>query len=270
VFAWVGGCAAEPHEGAGVTIKLTVPESSEHSKHNNLERGYKLIIDGKDYSEPKKTERTVKVPLKEGQDKVTIKYTFWPNNYTGITRTKVIPLEKGKDTYTVNLLKEDPKNKDDIVVIFVPTPDNIVEEMCKLAKVGKDDVVWDIGCGDGRMVITAVEKFGARKGRGIDIDPERIKECKERLKKTKVEDKVIFEVGDALKIKDVSEATVILLYMGDDIGARLSPVLRETLKPGARVVSHRFKLGDWQPDRTENVQGYELHIWTIKEKKKEK
>jgi precorrin-6B methylase 2 len=267
---WLSVHAAPAPQKTQITLKLTLPESGEYPGRG----GYKLVIDGKDYSEPKEFTRSVKVPVKDGQETVKVQYTFWPNNYTAITRSKVVTLAKGKTAYSLNLLKEDTKNKDHIEVIFVPTPPDIMEEMIKMAKVGKDDVVWDIGCGDGTMVIMAVEKFGAKRGVGIDIDPDRIKDSKENLKKTKVEQKIEFKVGDALKIKDVSEASVVLLYMGDDIGARLRPVLQDTLKPGSRVVSHRFTLGGWTPDRSITIKGkdgddYELHLWTIKEKKKQ-
>jgi cyclopropane fatty-acyl-phospholipid synthase-like methyltransferase len=149
-----------------------------------------------------------------------------------------------------------------------------------MAKVGKDDVVYDLGCGDGRMVTMAVKNFGAKRGVGIDLDPEMVKQCKENAKKHGVADKVEFRVGDVLKVEDLSEANVVLLYMGDDINQRLKPILQKTLKPGSRVVSHRFLMGDdWPPDRSEHAKatmgedaGYEhdIHLWTIKGTKKKK
>src|SRR5439155_26379587 len=161
-----------------------------------------------------------------------------------------------------------------------PTPQECVDAMCKMAKVGKEDVVYDLGCGDGRLVITAVKKFGAKRGVGIDLDAEGldlIGKCKEIAKKEGIADKVEFRKGDVLKVKDLSDATVVLLYMGDDINARLKPILQKTLKEGSRVVSHRFLMGeDWPPDRSEKVKstmgdfpGYEneIHLWTIKKQK---
>jgi ribosomal protein L11 methylase PrmA len=136
-----------------------------------------------------------------------------------------------------------------------------------MAKVGPKDVVYDLGCGDGRMVIIAINKFGAKRGVGVDLDPERIKESKENAEKYKVADKVEFRVGDVLKIKDLRDADVVLLYMGDDINLRLRPILKQTLKPGARIVSHRFTMGDWKPQRTitvnEEGEDYHLHLWRI-------
>jgi uncharacterized protein (TIGR03000 family) len=211
---------------------------------------------------------------------------FWePNNYTKITRTRRVNVQPG-GSYTVDLSKPDPKDpKDDIVVRYVPTPDSVVDEMAKIAKIDKDDVVFDLGCGDGRMVCRAVAKFHAKRGVGIDLDPERVEDSKKTAKKYKVEDKVAFRKGNVLEpIADLPEATVVMLYMGDDIGARLGPILRKTLKPGARVVSHRFTLGDWKPDKTihitaKNEEGedeeYDLHLWVVSapegsEKPKEK
>jgi precorrin-6B methylase 2 len=193
-----------------------------------------------------------------------------PNNYTKITRTKTVSV-KGKDAVTVDLRKEDPAKPDDIVVRYVPTPDDVVEAMCKMAKVTNQDIVYDLGCGDGRMVIMAVEKFKAKRGVGVDLDPARVMDSKENAKKHGVEDKVEFRQGDVLKIKDLPDATVILLYMGDDINKRLAPIL-QGLKPGTRVVSHRFTMGDWKPDRTETINssaGYacDIHLWVIKGKK---
>jgi precorrin-6B methylase 2 len=277
--AWLSATAATaPQKATEVTLKLTVPESREYEPHRGRPRTYLLTIDGKDYSEPKETSRTIKVPLKDGQEKITIKYSFWTNNYTNFVRTKIAPVEKGKKSYTIDMTMEDPKNRDHVEPIYVPTPQEVAEAMSKLAKVGKNDVVWDIGCGDGRTVITAVKKFGAKKGLGLDIDKDLIDVCRSNAKKEKVDDRVEFKVADALKIKDASEASVVLLYLGDDLNLRLRPLLQNTLKPGSRVVSHRFLMGDWKPDQTVKVNArnnsgfpdeYELHLWVIKDRKKE-
>ena len=139
-------------------------------------------------------------------------------------------------------------------MIYVPTPDEVVEAMCKLGKVGKDDVVYDIGCGDGRMVIQAVKKFGAKRGVGIDLSAERIKDCNANAKKAEVSDRVTFLQKDALTIKDFSEATVVLIYLSDYLNAALRPTLQKTLKPGAHIVSHRFLMGDWKPETTKVIR----------------
>lgn len=197
--------------------------------------------------------------------------TWRPNNYTVLTRTKKVEFKGGEDV-TVDLTKADAKNPDKAVIRWVPTPDDIVDEMLKLGKVGKDDIVYEPGPGDGRMLIAAVKK-GAKKGVGIEIDPKKAEEAKENVKKAKLEKEITIIEGDALKDRDYSEATVVLLYMGNEFNNLLRPILEKQLKPGSRIISHRFVLGDWMPDETKKVTGqdgdeYTLHVWTVKEKKK--
>jgi ubiquinone/menaquinone biosynthesis C-methylase UbiE len=136
-------------------------------------------------------------------------------------------------------------------------------------------VVYDIGCGDGRMVLHALKKYGAKKGVGIDLLPERIKESKENAKKADVEDRVTFLQKDALTIKDFSEASVVLLYLGNALNEALRPTLQKTLRPGSRIVSHRFLMGNWRPDRTETIRAkdnlgmdrdFKIHLWTIRKR----
>ena len=133
--------------------------------------------------------------------------------------------------------QEDSRWPDDIVVRYVPTPAEVVEAMLKLGRVTKDDVVYDLGCGDGRMVIAPVRDGHAKRGVGVDIDPERIRESKANAKAAGVEDKVEFRVGNVLEIADLSTANVVLLYMGTDINLRLKPILLKTLKPGSMMSS---------------------------------
>jgi len=230
-----------------------------------------ITIDGKAaVGEGEKRVLTAKAA--PGKDEVLVVAVWEPNNYTKITRPRKVKYKEGD--IVVDFLKPSDKEKDDIVVRFVPTPDEFVHAMCKMAKVTKDDVVYDLGCGDGRMVIMAVKDFNAKRGVGIDIRPDLVAQCKETAKKRGVADKVAFREGDVLKVDDLSEANVVLLYMGDDINERLKPILKKTLKPGSRVVSHRFLMGDdWPPDRSEHVKatmgeypGYEhdIHLWVIK------
>jgi uncharacterized protein (TIGR03000 family) len=257
----VGWSLLSPSEGAeksAVKLKVLLPEDET-----------KVTIDGK-ATEGEGKERTLKATLKAGKDYFIVEARWEPNNYTKITRKRKVPA-KDTDEVVVDLRKADPKQPDDIVVRFVPTPDDVVEAMCRVGRVGKDDIVFDLGCGDGRIVITAVAKFGAKRGVGIDLDEKLVKECKESARKQKVDKKVEFRQGDVLKIKDLSDATVVMLYMGDDINLRLRPILQKTLKPGARVVSHRFTMGDWKPTKTEKIDstaGYEclVHLWEIKKK----
>jgi SAM-dependent methyltransferase len=136
-------------------------------------------------------------------------------------------------------------------VHYVPTPEKVVEKMLELAKVGKDDVVYDLGCGDGRIVITAAKKYGAR-GVGVDIDPQRIKESNENARQAGVTDRVKFLQQDLFEM-DFSEATVVALYLLPSLNLRLRPKLLRDLKPGARIVSHAFDMGDWKPDKVVTI-----------------
>ena len=146
-------------------------------------------------------------------------------------------------------------------VIFVPTPNSVVDMMLKLAGVTKKDTVYDLGCGDGRIVITAAQKYGAR-GVGIDIDPERVNEATENVRKAAVSDRVKIVRGDLFKT-DISPATVVTLYLLTDLNLKLRPKLMKELKPGTRVVSHAFSMGDWQPERTADVDGAQVYLWRI-------
>jgi ribosomal protein L11 methylase PrmA len=127
---------------------------------------------------------------------------------------------------------------------YVPTPMVVVDEMLKMANVTKTDILYDLGCGDGRIVITAARKYGTR-GVGIDLDPERIKESNANAKQAGVKDLVEFSLQDVMK-SDISEATVVTLYLLPESNALLRPILEEQLKEGTRVVSHNYHMPDWQ------------------------
>lgn len=147
---------------------------------------------------------------------------------------------------------------------YVPTPQNVVEKMLELANVSSSDVVYDLGCGDGRIVITAAKKYGAH-GVGIDIDPDRIRQSQENARAAGVENLVAFKLQDAMKT-DVSQATVVTLYLLSSSNALLRPMLTKQLKPGARIVSHAFGMGDWEPAKTEKMSdegGFPrtLYLW---------
>ena len=133
-------------------------------------------------------------------------------------------------------------------VPYVPTDDRVVAEMLAVANVGKDDVLYDLGSGDGRIVITAAKKFGTR-GVGVDIDPERVKEANENAAKAGVTDRVRFVQQDLFQT-DFREATVVTLYLLPSVNMRLRPKLLSDLKPGTRVVSHNYDMGDWAPLKT--------------------
>jgi SAM-dependent methyltransferase len=148
---------------------------------------------------------------------------------------------------------------------YVPTPQDVVDRMLKLGQVTKDDIVYDLGCGDGRIVVTAAKQFGAR-GVGVDIDPQRIKESEANAKAAGVEHLVSFKLQDAMTV-DVSPATVVTLYLLSASNVKLRPILTKQLRPGARIVSHAFTMGDWPPEKTDEFTDStgsmrSLYLWT--------
>jgi precorrin-6B methylase 2 len=147
-------------------------------------------------------------------------------------------------------------------VIYVPTPQEVVDAMLALANVTAKDVVYDLGSGDGRIPITAAQKYGVR-AVGIDINPQRIQEANENLAKAGVGNKVKFLNQDLFET-DISEATVVTLYLLPSLNLKLMPTLKK-MKPGTRIVSHSFDMGsEWPAERTEDVNGRTIYLWTIK------
>lgn len=211
-------------------------------------------------------------PLAAG---ITYRYTIiaiWrPNTYTTITRRKNVSFRAG-ERLVVDLTVDDPDDR--ARVQYVPTPPDVADAMVELAGVSAADVVYEPGCGDARITIAAV-KGGAKKGIGIDIDPERVADSRVRVKEAGLEDKIEIRLGDALDIQDLSAATVVFLYMGDHFNLLIRPILWKKLMVGARVVSHRFTMGDWKPAKTVSVSSseggeYELHLWTMTEELRRK
>ena len=146
------------------------------------------------------------------------------------------------------------------IVPFVPSPQVVVDKMVELAGVKKGDVVYDLGSGDGRIVITAAKK-GAR-AVGFEIDPELVGESRANIKKAGVQDLAEIRNQDILTV-DLSPASVVTMYLLPDVNLKLKPNLLSQLKPGSRVVSHSFDMGDWKPDRIERVEGRTIYLWTI-------
>jgi SAM-dependent methyltransferase len=149
-------------------------------------------------------------------------------------------------------------------VHFVPTPSEVVDAMLGLAGVTSTDVIYDLGSGDGRIVITAAQRYGAH-GVGIELDPDLIKQANERARKAGVADKVRFIQADFFKA-DLSEATVVTLYLLQSINLRLRPKLLRELRAGSRIVSHRFDMGDWKPDQTLTVRRAQVFLWKVPDK----
>jgi len=157
-----------------------------------------------------------------------------------------------------------PQNRPahDLDVPYVPTPMNVVDAMLKMARVTPNDVVYDLGCGDGRIVIMAAQKYGAR-GVGVDLDPRRIAEANENAKLARVTGRVTFYVRDVFDT-DFSDATVVTLYMLPSVNEKLMPRIK-ALTPGTRVVTHAFTFGDaWPYERKQDVDGKTIYMWTVK------
>lgn len=158
--------------------------------------------------------------------------------------------------------KKAPKALD---VPYVPTHLDIVDEMLAMARVGPNDVLYDLGSGDGRIVIAAAKQFGTR-GVGYDIDPDRVREANANARRAGVTDKVKFVHGDIFAA-DIKDATVVTLYLLPDVNLRLRPKLLSDLKPGTRVVSHNYDMGDWVPEKSKRMEvhgsDHFVYFWTI-------
>jgi SAM-dependent methyltransferase len=144
---------------------------------------------------------------------------------------------------------------------YLGTPHPVVNAMLRLAKAKKSDIVYDLGCGDGRILIAAAKTYGAR-GVGIDNNPERIREAEQIAQREGVSHLVSFRVGD-LYDADLQQATLVTLYLLPEVNLRLRPKLQKQLKPGSRIVSHSFDMGDWKPSKTQTNQGETIYLWKI-------
>jgi uncharacterized protein (TIGR03000 family) len=209
-------------------------------------------------------------PLQEGKTfAYTLKWTY-PSGKILMVRMIIVNCAAGKET--VVDLRPGSKDNESSWISYVPTPDVVVDKMLEMAELSARDVIFDLGCGDGRIVATAAKKFGA-KGVGIDIDPERIRDSHETVKNAKVENLVEIRQGDALKVPDLSRATVVTTYMLYEFQKKLSPILKKELAPGTRIVAHDFELpaDEWTPERTVTVQGpdheHVLYLYRIGGKK---
>jgi uncharacterized protein (TIGR03000 family) len=225
----------------------------------------RVDIDGKPTRQTGETRLFVTPPLPVDRSfEYTIKAT-WVRAGRVLPYIRVVKVTPGEETL-VDLRNPPPGDDETVQVIYVPTPQEVVEKMLELAGVGPGDVVYDLGCGDGRIVVTAAKKFGC-KGVGVDLDPERIKESRENVKQAGVEELVEIRQGDALKVDDIGKATVVTLYMLPEFNRRLAPILQAKLRPGSRVVSHDYLLGDWKPDQNVTVKGprreHYLYLWRV-------
>ena len=152
-------------------------------------------------------------------------------------------------------------------VPYVPTANEVVEQMLKMAKVSGKDIVYDLGSGDGRIPITAVKKYNALRATGVEINPDLVKKSQDNAKKAGVSDRVNFLQQDLFKT-DLSDATVVTLYLLPEVNLKLRPKLLRELKPGTRIISHAFDMGEWEAERVEQVRDkngrrYTLYLWTV-------
>ncbi len=231
-----------------------------------------LVVNGSPVGGSGRSRTVETASLPPGAHRYTFAATWDPNGYTTITRTKTVEL-RGGDDVRVDLTVEDPADR--VRVIYVPTPPDIAARMVEMAKVGGTDVVYEPGCGDARITIAAI-RASARRGVCVDIDPDRARESKANVQAAGFADRIDVREGDALDVKQLSDVTVVLLYMGEHFNMLMRPVLWRELPVGARVVSHRFTMGDWQSDESVSVESnltggvYDLHLWTITSELKER
>ena len=252
-----GRGAAAASTGVSSRLTITMPAADAQ-----------LFVDGQ-LVEGLGARRTIdtRAHLAGTRSKVLIVAQWKPNGYTEITRTREVPFVAGTPA-AVDLSGDDPTDR--VKIIYVPTPQDAAEEMARLAGVGRNDVVYEPGCGDARITIAAIRR-GARRGICVDIDKERVDESRANVKKAGLSGRIEVRHGDALDVKDLSEVTVVLLYMGEHFNKLLRPVLLRDLKPGSRIVSHFFTMGDdWPPEKTVRFNSkeggiYRLHLWTITE-----
>lgn len=172
------------------------------------------------------------------------------------------PAATAADTATATAAAQPVREPD---VIYVPTPQPVVDAMLELAEVKKGDVLYDLGSGDGRIPITAAQKYGVR-GTGIDINPVRIAEANANAEEAGVTDMVTFKQEDLFET-DFKDADVVTLYLLDSLNEKLRPRLLAELEPGTRIVSHAFRMGDWKPEKTVQVDNSTIYLWRVPERK---
>lgn len=225
----------------------------------------RLEVDGVPTKQTGETRRFETPPLAPGTYTYTIKVML-PSGGAETTRMRQVKVEAGKE---VDVDLRPGKDRDSSEIIFVPTPQSVVEKMLDFANVSKKDVVYDLGCGDGRIVVTAAKKYGAR-GVGVDIDPVRVKEAQALARKEGVEKLVEIRLGDALNVPDIGKATVVMTYMLPEFMARMEPNLRKNCSPGTRIVAHDYPLPGWKATEEKSVRSenweHRLYLWRVEKK----
>ncbi len=179
----------------------------------------------------------------------------------GIGCTSQRDFEAGAQAPTTTTTTTTPQRQPDVP--YVPTPQPVVDAMLQLAQVNSNDVIYDLGSGDGRIPITAAQKFGIR-GVGIDINPQRIQEANANAQRAGVTDRVEFRQQDLFQT-DLRNASVVSLYLLPDVNIKLRPKLLRELRPGTRIVSHAFDMGEWKPQQVQQVDGKTIYLWVVPE-----
>jgi precorrin-6B methylase 2 len=184
--------------------------------------------------------------------------------FTGCTQQRNFEAEAEAQAPTTTAQPQERQGN----VPYVPTPEKVVDRMLKLANVSSNDVLYDLGSGDGRIPITAVQKYGASRATGIEINPQLVQRSRENSQKAGVTDRVAFLQQDLFQT-DLSQATVVTLYLLPSVNLQLQPKLLQELKPGTRIISHDFDMGEWKPERVERVQGparqHTIYYWVVPE-----
>src|SRR5262245_29613279 len=191
----------------------------------------------------------------------TVMFAGWLVIVVGVTLLTRVPLAAQTERPAAAAGRQTPAKPPDI--FFAPTLHSVADDMLKLAKVTSDDVVYDLGSGDGRIPIIAAQKYGAR-GVGIEIDPQLVALSRQIARDGEIANRVTFVEGDLFEA-DISPATVVTLYLSPTVNRRLEPKLRRELRPGTRIVSHQFGIGDWPPERTIRSADdrTDLFLWTV-------
>ncbi len=252
---------AQPMTGVKSKVKVTVPQDDAE-----------LTVEGKPTSAKGKVREFDTPDMEAGKRYIyDFQVTWKPNKFTTVTRKATRKFTAG-DAVEVDLTRDEGNDK--AVVALKPPTDDVIAEAVKAAKLTKDDVVFDLGGADARLPVAAV-KGGAKRGVLVQPDAAKAAAAKEQVKKAELEGKVDVQQTDPPEGKDYAEATVVFLYAGEEGNTALRPVLLRDLKAGARVISYRFKMGDWAPTATTpgvNADGdnYELHTWTVTDADKQK
>jgi len=266
------GCAEKtaPPPAGVARLEVRLPEFEEYPERTPP-RHARLKVDGKEQVVPvEKSGKKAVVDLQPADDRkaVEVELSFWPVRYSNTIRKKTVTPEKGKVT-VVDLRTAGAEHPDHIEAIYVPTPDEGVAKMIELVKLTRDDTVIDIGCGDGRVVIEAI-KAGAKKGVGVDINPDLVELSKENSKKAGVADRCEFRVENALKMTDLSAYSVVFMCLGEDLQKQLVPLLQK-LPKGSRVAAAAHLIEGWTPPDVKTKvsapgwsNGYPVYLWNVK------